>query len=595
MDKQQTLGFILIALAILVWMWSQAPPPPAPRPVASQDTLAQAETTAIRPQQAATPAEQRIETDLYGRFFSHLAMGAEKVVIVHTDLYTAEITTKGGLIRKWELNHYNTWNGHPVHIVDFDSGGDLTLLFHSSDGKRINSRDLYFRTDVPNWKTVRLSGEESFTLTLQLPVAENKRIERVYTFTNGRYSFETHVNMVGMENVISNFEYELLWETGIRFAERNSVDEARYAMAYLYAGGELLDLEASSPGERVRKEHGGTTDWVATRNKYFAVALIPESPKAEGAFLQGIQYPQPDRGLRQVYTVGLKMPYRGARSESAKFTVFMGPLDIDIVRSFDNNLDRIMSLGAAWIIRPISEYLVIPLLQFLRMLIPNYGFVIIVFSIIVKVVLHPLTKTSMKSMKRMQALQPMMTEIREKYKDDPQKMNQAVMNLYKEYGVNPAAGCLPILLQMPILFALYTVFSSAIELRQAAFVGWIHDLSVPDVIVKLPFNIPLLGTTEVSGLALAMGVTMFIQQKMTITDPRQKAMVYVMPVMLTLLFNGFPSGLNLYYFVFNLLAIGQQVWMNKTQKNEPLKKVDRKKKPGGIMSRITKDIPNLKR
>jgi YidC/Oxa1 family membrane protein insertase len=254
-----------------------------------------------------------------------------------------------------------------------------------------------------------------------------------------------------------------------------------------------------------------------------------------------------------------------------------------------------MSLGAAWIIRPISEYVMIPLFNLLHIFIPNFGFVIIVFSIIIKVVLHPLSRSSMKSMKKMQALQPMMNEIREKHKDDPQKMNHAVMNLYKEYGVNPAAGCLPLLLQMPILFALYSVFRSSIELRQAGFLGWITDLSVPDIAFTLPFSIPLFGIRDMSGLALAMGLTMFVQQKMTVTDPRQKALVWMMPIMMTLLFNSLPSGLNLYYFVFNLLSIGQQVWMNKTQPDEPLRKVDPKKKSGGIMSRISKDLPKIRR
>jgi YidC/Oxa1 family membrane protein insertase len=148
---------------------------------------------------------------------------------------------------------------------------------------------------------------------------------------------------------------------------------------------------------------------------------------------------------------------------------------------------------------------------------------------------------------------------------------------------------------MPILFALYSVFRSAIELRQASFFGWITDLSVPDVAFTLPFSIPLMGTGDVSGLALAMGITMFIQQKMTVTDPRQKAMVWMMPIMMTLLFNGLPSGLNLYYFVFNLLSIGQQVWLKKAHGDEPLRKVDRKKAQGGLIGKLTKDLPKLKR
>jgi YidC/Oxa1 family membrane protein insertase len=236
----------------------------------------------------------------------------------------------------------------------------------------------------------------------------------------------------------------------------------------------------------------------------------------------------------------------------------------------------------------------IPLLEFLRSFIPNYGIVIIVFSIIIKLLLHPLSKTSLRSMQKMQQLQPMIEEVKTKYKDDPQKMNKAVMNLYKEYGVNPAGGCLPLLLQMPILYALWTVFSSAIQLRQASFVLWITDLSIPDVAVTLPFAIPIFNITDVSGLALMMGITMFIQQKMTIKDPRQKMMVYMMPILLTLLFNFFPSGLNLYYFMFNLLSIVQQVYITRKHKDEPLRKVELKKKTGGIISKLTKNMPKMK-
>jgi YidC/Oxa1 family membrane protein insertase len=187
-----------------------------------------------------------------------------------------------------------------------------------------------------------------------------------------------------------------------------------------------------------------------------------------------------------------------------------------------------------------------------------------------------------------------MNEIKEKYKDDPQKMNQQVMRLYKEYGVNPAGGCLPLILQMPILYALWAVFSSTIELRQASFMFWIHDLATPDVIFTLPFQIPLFGIDKLSGLALLMGVTMVVQQKQSVQDPRQKMMVWMMPLMMTLLFNGFPAGLNLYYFVFNVLSIGQQAWMNKKHKDDPIQKVEPKKSGGGIFNTLSKNMPKLK-
>lgn len=596
MDKQTTLGFILIGLVLIVWMWIQTPPP-----AERQQQVDTTKAIQATPQPVIPPTESHsphstssTNQDSLGRFFSHLAAGKENVLIVETDRYVAEVTTKGGLIRRWELKDYKTWDQNKVELIDGRHGGDLSLLFTTTDGKLINTRNLFFSGKLPNWRRVVLKGEDSFSFQLELEPEPGKKIIKEFVFTNGKYSLEVDFKMSNMQSVIANYEYQITWETGLRYAERNSVDESNFAKAFAYSGGELTEADAASVGEVVKKEINGSTSWVSTRTKYFAVALLPEEGKCQGAYLEGIHLPQPDRGVKEDYSISLKMPYKGEQLEQSRVTVFLGPLDYDVVKSYNRGLDQVMSLGFAWVIRPITEFVMIPLFQVLKMFIPNFGFVIIVFSIIIKLALHPLTKTSMRSMKRMQALQPLMNELREKYKDDPQKMNQQVMNLYKEYGVNPAAGCLPLLLQMPILFALYSVFQSSIELRQASFVWWIHDLSIPDSILKLPFSIPLFGITEVSGLALAMGITMFIQQKMTVTDPRQKAMVWMMPVMMTLLFNSFPSGLNLYYFVFNILSIGQQVWITKHHGDEPLRKVDPKKGSKGIMARLTKDLPKLK-
>jgi YidC/Oxa1 family membrane protein insertase len=196
-------------------------------------------------------------------------------------------------------------------------------------------------------------------------------------------------------------------------------------------------------------------------------------------------------------------------------------------------------------------------------------------------------------MKKMGQLNPKMTAIKEKYKDDPTKMNKMIMNLYKEEKINPAGGCLPLILQLPILYALFGVFRSTIELRQQPFILWIKDLSAPDVILQLPFKIPIIGISQIAGLAALMGITMFIQQKMTVTDPKQKAMVYFMPIMLTLLFFSFPSGLNLYYFVFNLLSIGQQYYQTKIKKPDP----EEEKKPAkpGFFENLMKKSEEIRK
>jgi YidC/Oxa1 family membrane protein insertase len=192
--------------------------------------------------------------------------------------------------------------------------------------------------------------------------------------------------------------------------------------------------------------------------------------------------------------------------------------------------------------------------------------VIILFSILVKVVVYPLTKKSYKSMKEMSNVQPLLTELREKYKTDPQRLNKETMKLYKEHGINPLGGCLPMLLQLPLLGALFIVFRSTIQLRGASFIpGWIDDLSSADTIFTLPFSLPLYGD-QFNILPILMAVTMIFQSKMTMQDPKQKAMVYIMPIFMLLIFNQFPSGLNLYYTMFNVLTIIQQKFTDGTDK-----------------------------
>lgn len=599
MDRQSILGYILIFILLVVWMWVNSPKPTPQAEqqkgvathTAQQDSVKRAPTQTAQPKaQAQTPA------DPLGKFFAGRDKGRERTITIETDLYTAELSTKGGVVKRWELKKYKTWDGHPVQLVDYKKNGDLSLFFGTTDGRLINTHDLYFDFSYTTPQHRVISGDEEYRVSFVLPTASGGQIVKTLRFKNGEYSFGVDVEFSKMSDVVANFEYQLVWESGLRYAEQNSIDESSFAAAYAYAGKELTEIDAARVEDRPQKDVSGLVDWVAMRTKYFALAIIPKEGSSDGSYLEGTHSLAPDKGAVESYSVAMKMPFKGGQEEGGSFKIFFGPADLSLLKSYGVGLEKIVGLGWTWLIRPISEYVMLPLMNFLHYVVPNWGLVIIIFSIIIKIVLHPLTRSSMRSMKKMQALQPMMNEIKEKYKDDPQKMNQQVLGLYKEYGVNPAGGCLPLLLQFPILIALYNVFRATIELRQADFVWWINDLSIPDRIFTLPFEIPFFGVRDVSGLALLMGITMFVQQKMTVKDPRQKAMVWMMPVMMTLLFNGFPSGLNLYYFVFNVLSIGQQIMINRQAGEEPLRKVEpKKKKQGGIFAKIGKDLPRLKK
>lgn len=589
MDRNSVLAFILIGLVLMVWLWYNTPDP-SKMPKKPQDTAhtQQTKPTEQKISEEKTKAPEEI-IDTLGVYFSNVEKGKNQITTIETPLLKVELNSTGGKFNRVFLKKYKEWYGGFVQLINTKDGGDLNLSFVTRDGKLINTSNFEFRPEFSQ-NYINLVDADSITKSFVLKVNDTSLIRKKFTFYRDKYFVRVELEFKGMDRVISGNRYSLDWENGIRFVEKNTFDEASFAKVDYYAANELFNFDATSFGEKIEKKITGVFDWVAIRNKYFTISFLPIQQDPDGILeLKGEKKAFRNGGVIDKYSISISRNLPTFQYSNDAFNLYFGPIEYNTLKEHHPTMTSIVDfgsfLGLTFIIRPIAEYLMLPLLKFLHSFIPNYGIVIIIFSLIIKIALHPLTKQSMYSMKKMQLLQPMMNEIREKYKDDPQKMNQEVMKLYQTYGINPAGGCLPILLQMPILIALYGLFRATIELRQQPFTLWITDLSVPDTIVHLPFRLPLFMINEISGLALLLGITMFIQQKMTVTDPRQKAMVYIMPILLTLLFNSFPSGLNLYYFMFNLFSIAQQYYMNKFSKPIELKPVDRKAKKG-FMQRL---------
>lgn len=582
MDRQTVIGFILIALVLVLWIYfspiTEAPksekkeaPKVEQRESRPDERHAGAPDAAAAQPPAAKPLAAPRDSSLFGPFRT----GSEQLTHVSTSLYDVEFSTLGGGIRRFTLKNFFTWNNLPIQLINWKLKSDFNLVMYDANSwKEIDSRELYFRTNLSG-DEISLKDSAKLRVEFYLPLhGDSIVLKKVYTLRNGSYLLDYNVELTNMANVIAG-EYDVVFQSP-PLSERNSVDESGYSHALTFLGSDLQTLDASNPFDTAR--YSGFPHWIGLRNKYFANALlVGDESGVVGARIEGTKTPLPDEGMHKSYKAFLHVKYGGNPVESTKLSIYLGPIEYSILKEIHPGFENLVDLGWTWLVRPIAVYFMIPLFKFLHSFVPNFGVVIILFSLIIKVILHPLTKSSMDSMRKMQALQPMMNEIKEKHKEDPQKMNAEVMKLYQEYGINPMGGCLPLLLQMPILYALFKIFSSTIQLRQSSFVWWIHDLSIPDTILKLPFKFPLFGFTEISGLAVLMGITMFIQQKQSVKDPRQKSMVYIMPIMFTLMFNGFPSGLNLYYFVFNLLSIGQQYMINKKHKDQPLVKAKRKK------------------
>ena len=345
----------------------------------------------------------------------------------------------------------------------------------------------------------------------------------------------------------------LVWDKGINNTEKNLTDELSYSSGSMSVNDDI-ETVTFSPSDindkfEDRLTRSGKVNWAGIRSKYFIAAFVPDN--ADRAMLDA------SPALLGVDPVPVYQAKLFTSDQMLSTRIFLGPLDIDYINKLDTTLDRIMNFG--WfIIQPFSRG-VLWLLKLLHSTGLNYGIILILFAFIVRIVTGPLTKRSFESSQKMQAVQPQLKKLQEKYKNDSKKLNQEMMKLYRDNSVNPVGGCLPMLLQMPLLFSLFLVFRSTIEFRGAPFFGWISNLSQPDTIFNLSFNIPIYGD-QIAFLPLLLGISMFLTQKMSMAnmDKQQKPMMYMMSAFFFLIFNSFPSGLNLYYLVYNILNYLQQ-------------------------------------
>ena len=537
MDRNSLLAFLLIAVIIFMipeYYKLVYPPPP------DTDSLILDKEEQIK---APTQPDEKITTSLSFDKQEETA----KSFTINTNLYTAEISTiNGGSIASLVLLNYALNDTESVELIDNNNVNNLLVRFRSIDGDDISLSGGWVTDNDYDINVY----ENQTTVTFHKIVAE-KRITKALTFYPDKYIIDISVDISAIQGLVSRGLSTVSWAGGLPLTEPNKKDEQIYYKAVLFQGDETYTPKTKKPSLAKLERMEYPTDWVAIRTKYFITAMVPKNP-APGSEVLAIE----ENGDIS-YNVGLIFDV----NHPFLSTLYIGPLEYNRIKRLGNNLDQIMNFGWAFI-RPISKG-VHWFLLFLYKYIPNYGYVLLVFSVAVKILVYPLTKKSYVSTKKMQAVQPMLNDLREKYKNDQRKFAQAQMNLFKEHGVNPLSGCIPILLQMPLLFALFTVFRSSIELRGAPFILWIKDLSRPDAVFDLGINVPLYGS-QVAILPILMGVTMFIQMKSTPTPQsgaQQKYMMYFMNGFFVLIFNQFPSGLVLYYTLFNVLTVLQQKYL----------------------------------
>jgi len=481
---------------------------------------------------------------------------AAQIVPVETPLYQAELSTRGAGLRSWKLTKYRdstAKDAGPVELVTPGPNGELALATPSLE---LGLGDL-------SLAPFRLVSRDATSAVFEY-TAGGLTLRKTFTFERERYEVRLAVEVRNDSKETVSPSFWVDWPTVQRgapkyFDERLSVmyqgNVRRVPVGSVGDPGMLAKLTGSSGPQTPHFE--GDVDWVAADSRYFLAAMVPDLPReAIAKFTKGEQTSEAEAslGFRPV-----ELP--ASHLASREVEIYVGPKDLTLLGEMGSHLERTVDLGYAWV-SPLTRAFTW-LLHACYSVIPNYGVSIILLTVMVRIATAPLTVRQMRSMAKMGNLQPRIKELQEKYADDKQRQSQEMMKLYRESGVNPLGGCLPMVLQFPVFIGLYYALQSSIDLRQAPFFGWIRDLSAPEQVGTLPvLELP------VRVLPLVMGVSMVLQQGLTPStsmDPAQaRMMMTVMPVMFTVLFYQFPSGLVLYWLVSNLLAVGHQYWLKRS-------------------------------
>ena len=475
----------------------------------------------------------------------------QKEITVETDLYTAVFSSRGASLKSLTLKNYREENSPSANKVTLGKDADPNIFSFATRATGLNLPDsTIFMADAD---VIKLEKNGSRQLTFNYISGQGYTVRKVYSFSSGIYGIklETQVFNNSAAPLVGAIQHVMTYPAEPKVKD-NRFDTAG---SYLFSDNSLQSnkiKDVTSATKRFEK----SIQWSGFADKYFLNAIL-----AEKNSIASVELKKNSAGFFESIASSPQFTVNPGQSALTVHRLFVGPKDIDILKAQGNSLEQSLDLGWFTVIAKPLLYS----LKFFYQYVGNYGIAIIIITIILKAFFFPLTHKSYKSMKGMQKIQPEMMKLREKYKDDRDAMNKAVMELYREHKVNPMGGCLPMVVQIPVFFALYKSLMFSIELRHAPFLLWITDLAGPDNLFGQLLHVPMV----IGPLPILMGISMFVQQKMTPSnmDPMQQKMMLALPVVFTFMFLSFPSGLVLYWLVNNVLTIGQQMYINKLVKD----------------------------
>jgi len=566
MDKNQAIGLILISVMIFVWFFFfTTPPTEVPKKIPTQTIDSSTQKKAEKPK----------ELENVQAYDSVFLQGKQEELVLENNSLKITFSTKGGKIKQVLLKEYKTYEQKPLFLLD-ESFSKMSYQIPTEKGKI----DLY---------EIFYTAENKANTLIFRANASGKSIEQIYTLTDS-YELDYQIKINGFE-LKNNAVWT--WNAAMPRTEKDAIpSRIKSTIAYFTKNGGYDYL--SETNDKQEKTITDSLRWIAFKQQFFLASVFATQ---QNAFVKAQISTIADENQKDIvknYAATLEVSPKTFENQAATFKFYFGPNKYDILKKFDESFSRNVGLG--WgIFGWVNKFLIIPIIDLLSGFIDNYGLLIIALGIVIRLILFPLNYKSYIGMAKMKVLKPELDDIKARTGGDMKKMQQEQMALYQQVGINPLLGCVPMLLQMPIVIAVFTYFPNAIELRQESFL-WADDLSTYDSIAKLPFSIPFYGD-HVSLFTILMTVstivyTWYSNQTSTIEGP-MKTVGYIMPVMFMFMLNSYPAGLSYYYLVTNVLSIFQQIGIKKLVDEQKIREIleknrekNKDKKKSGFQQRL---------
>ncbi len=584
-DKNSLIGFVLMALILIVFNTFFFPDPTEIKPTPSTEKESN-KNISIEKSESEKTSKFNTNTETETNYSSFLKTNIKEEIFqtIENEKIKVKISNKGGRIRSVILKEYKTSEGLPLDLFDSDSSR-FNLQFTTGD--YINTADLYF-----------LAKQVQNSVSMRLEFSKEQYIEYVYTLDDD-YIVDFDINIVGMQDIIpSAVNYmNLEWQMKTPQTEKSKSNQDMYTgIQHQYTSDKEVDYLSFTSTDK--EKISARLNWVAFKQQFFSAIFIAKDGFNKPTYLTSVK----SEGSRFIKDLSAKfeLPYKHKINETLQFQFYFGPNHYNTLSAYNSGFEELIPLG--WgIFGWVNQYLIIPIFDFLSKFGFNYGIIILLLTLIIKLGLSPFTYKAFLSQAKMKVLKPEIDKINEKLKGkEPMKVQQETMALYRKAGVNPMGGCLPMLFQIPILFAMFQFFPASIELRQKSFL-WADDLSTYDSIYDLGFEIPFYGD-HISLFTLLMTISTLLYTRMnssmaTGQMAQMKWMMYLMPVMFLGFFNNYAAGLSYYYFLANMFTFSQQYFMKRFIDEDAIliQLEENKKKPAKPKSKFQKKLEAMQK